>query len=175
MTHSLKTKRLNLHPCQRENLDAVHQLWNQAEVKRFLFDDRQISVEEVRSLIEASIASFANHSYGIWLFFEHQSDLLAGFSGLMPSSQEPPTLIFGTRPQLWGRGYAKEAAFSILQYAFDRLGVAAVRADVDQLNQASIRVLEAVGLSRTGNEIVNDRPLIYYQIQAWEPKKLSVT
>lgn len=167
MSHLLRTERLSLRPCQVADLDTVHQLWTDADVRRFLFDDRQVSVEEAQSFIEASLASFANYGYGIWLFFEHQSDQVTGFSGLLHSSQDSPSLIFGTRPQLWGRGYAREATLSVLSYVFDVLDLEKVEADVDEPNKASIRVLEALGMSRTQREIVNEHPLLYYEIQNW--------
>jgi RimJ/RimL family protein N-acetyltransferase len=159
------------------DLDAVHQLWNEVDVRRFLFDHRSISTEEAKSFIEASVVSFANHGYGIWLFFEHQSEQVAGFSGLLHSLQGSPSLVFGTQPRLWGRGYAREATRSVLRYAFDVLGLERIEADVDEPNKASIRVLEALGMSRTREEIVNERPLLYYEIQTWRRKesaKLSV-
>lgn len=150
------------------DLDAIHQLWTETDVRRFLFDDRQITSEEAKSFIEASVMSFAHYGYGIWLFFEHQNDQVAGFSGLLHSLQDSPNLIFGTRPQLWGRGYAKEATLSILRYTFDVLGLKKVEADVDEPNKASIRVLEALGMCRTRREITNERPLLYYEIQTWK-------
>jgi RimJ/RimL family protein N-acetyltransferase len=167
MSHLLRTERLSLRPCQMSDLDAIHQLWTEADVRRFLFDDRQITIEEAKSFIETSVMSFASYNYGIWLFFEHQSHQVAGFSGLLHSLQGSPSLIFGTRPQLWGRGYAKEATLSILRYTFDVLGLKKVEADVDEPNKVSIRVLEALGMSRTRSAIVNERPLLYYEIQTW--------
>jgi RimJ/RimL family protein N-acetyltransferase len=162
--HCLYTKRLSLRPCQFSDLDAVHRLWTEADVRRFLFDDRQISPQEAQSFIQASNASFMEHGYGLWLFFEHQSDQIGGFSGLLHSSQEPPSLIFGTQPQLWGRGYAREAALSVLQYARDQLGLKQVVADVDQPNVASSRVLEALGMSPVGSAIAHGHCLIYYNL-----------
>jgi RimJ/RimL family protein N-acetyltransferase len=167
MSHLLRTERLDLRSCQMSDLVAVHQLWIEADVRRFLFDNRQISAEEAKSFIEASVESFASHGYGIWLFFEHQSDQVAGFSGLLRSLQGSPSLIFGTRPQLWGRGYAKESTLSVLCHAFDVLELEKVEADVDEPNQASIQVLEALGMSRIRRAIVNERPLLYYAIQTW--------
>jgi [ribosomal protein S5]-alanine N-acetyltransferase len=165
-TYSLHTERLNLRPCQISDLDAVYQLWNDAAVRRFLFDARRISQEEAKSFIDASTVSFAKNGYGIWLFFERQSNHLAGFSGLLNTSEESPSLIFGTQPQLWRRGYAREATISVFRYAFDGLGLARIVADVDEPNQASIQVLEALGMSRTGRAIVNERPLLYYEMQS---------
>lgn len=167
MSHLLRTERLSLRPCQMSDLAVLHRLWTEADVRRFLFDNRPITHEEAKSFIEASVTSFARYGYGIWLFFEHHSDQVAGFSGLLYLSPDSPSLIFGTRPQLWGRGYAKEATGSVLRYTLDELELKKVEADVDELNKASIRVLEALGLSRTRREIVNERPLLYYEIQTW--------
>lgn len=164
MTYLLQTERLRLRPCHSDDLDSLHELWTDADVRRFLFDDRQISREEARSFIDMSAATFTDRKYGIWLCFEHQSDRIAGFAGLLPSPEELPSLIFGIRPQLWGRGYATEAASAVLRYAFDVLGIEQVVADVDEPNEASIRVLERLGMSKTRREIVNGRPLLYYEI-----------
>lgn len=167
MSQLLHAERLSLRPCQMSDLNGLHQLWTEVDVRRFLFDDRQITNEEAKSFIEASMMSFDLYGYGIWLFFEHQSDQVAGFSGLLHSLEGSPSLIFGTRPQLWGRGYAKEATGSVLDYIFGVLGLKKVEADVDEPNKASIRVLEALGMSQTHRAIVNERPLLYYEIQTW--------
>ncbi len=135
-------------------------------MRRFLFDDRQISCEEAQSLIDTSVANFTNHGYGLWLCFEQQSHLTVGFAGFLHSSQGLPSLMFGTRPQLWRRGYATEAASAVLCYAFDVLGLERMVADVDQPNEVSIRVLGGLGMSQTRRAIVNGRPLRYYEIYA---------
>jgi RimJ/RimL family protein N-acetyltransferase len=165
MTHLLYSDRLHLRPCQIDDLDFLHKLWNDPDVRRFLFDDRIISHEEARSFLDLSTASFTNRGYGLWLFFERQSDLIAGFAGLLDFSQEAPSLIFGTKPQLWGRDYATEAALAVLRYAFETLGSDRVIADVDEPNEASIRVLEKLGMSRIRRDIVNGRLLLYYEIR----------
>jgi RimJ/RimL family protein N-acetyltransferase len=163
-----------------DDLDAVHVLWTDPGMRRFLFDDRPISRQEANDFLAASDESFTQQGYGLWLFFErpsfervedaiapsNQSLTIAGFSGLIAVPDQPPSLIFGTRPQLWGRGYAQEAAAAVLLYVFDELGIAQVVADVDEPNTASIHVLEMLGMVRTGQATVNDRPLLYYALQA---------
>ncbi len=169
----LHTERLYLRPCQLEDLDSVHELWCDAEIRRFLFDDRQISREEAQAFIEASIASFRNHGYGIWLFFDNHSDKIAGFTGLLQFTEELPSLIFGVRPQLWGHGYATEATLAVLDYAFVNLGIKYIVADVDEPNDRSIRVLDKIGMSQTKRAIVNERPLLYYEIYAPNRKNIN--
>ncbi len=160
----LHSDRLYLRPCQIADLDSLHNLWCDADIRRFLFDDRQISREEAQGFIEASITSFSNQGYGIWLFFENHSNQIAGFAGLLQFSEELPSLIFGVRPQFWGRGYATEATLAVLDYAFANLDLKYIVADVDEPNDRSIRVLNKIGMSRIKRDIVNERPLLYYEI-----------
>lgn len=54
------------------------------------------------------------------------------------------------RRDLWGRGIATEAARTVLDFAFDVLGLHRVWATADPENVASIRVLEKLGMRREG-------------------------
>lgn len=173
LSHSLRTERLRLRPCQAGDLDTLHQLWTEADVRRFLFDDRQISIEEAYSSIETSLVSFAKYGYGIWLFFEQQSDRIAGFSGLLHSLQDSPSLIFGTRTELCEPGYASETSVSVLPHAFDVVRLEKVGAEVDEPNKVSVRLLETLGMSLILKAIVNKRPLLYYETKTWRREQTA--
>ena len=54
------------------------------------------------------------------------------------------------RPEWWGRGLATEAARLTIDFAFARVGVAAVVASCDARNRASERVMQKCGLVRVG-------------------------
>lgn len=172
-TDTFNTDRLVLRPCGADDLGDLHHLWSQPDIRRFLFDDRTISREEALSFIEASLSAFANHGYGIWLFFEAGSNEIAGFAGLLESSQGAPNLIYGTRPGLWGRGYATEAARGVLWQAFEVRRLERVMADVDEPNEKSVQVLERIGMRQMKRGIVNKRPLLYYEmdVHEWESTK----
>jgi len=47
---------------------------------------------------------------------------------------------------VWGRGYATEAARTLLRYGFDTLGLEKIVAIVKPDNAASIKVVEKIGL-----------------------------
>jgi [ribosomal protein S5]-alanine N-acetyltransferase len=163
MTYILQTNRLQLQPCQMEDILIIHSLWTNDQMRYFLFDDRIISLDEARSFIEDSIANFTQYGYGLWLVFASGIEQLVGFAGLLASETVTPGLIYGIHPNLWGQGYATEAASAVLNYALDKLGFPKVIADVDEPNIASVRVLEKVGMKLTKRDIVNDRPLLYFE------------
>lgn len=163
MSCVLETNRLQLRPCQIEDIQLVHALWTNDRVRYFLFDNRVISFDEARSHIEDSLVSFEQYGYGIWLVFERSIERLVGFAGFLGSEEGTPSLVYGVHPDCWGNGYAMEAARIVLSYALEKLRIPKVRADVDEPNIASVRVLEKLGMRRTGREVVKGRPLLYFE------------
>ncbi len=163
MSCVLETTRLQLRPCQIEDIQLVHTLWTNDRIRYFLFDNRVISSDEARSHIEDSLANFEQYGYGLWLIFVRDIDRLVGFAGFLPSEEGTPNLIYGVHPDRWGYGYATEAASAVLGYALEKLALPKVRADVDEPNIASVCVLEKLGMRRTGREVVNGHPLLYFE------------
>ena len=159
----LQTIRLRLQPCRMEDLEAVYQLWTNDHVRQFLFDDKVISIDEGRTFVEASLENFAKHQYGIWLVFARGDKSLIGFAGFLRLAEDVPNLIYGIHPDFCGKGYATEAAVAVLSYALEDLALPLVKADVDEPNVLSIRVLEKLSLVETGRTIVAGRPLVNYE------------
>ena len=63
-------------------------------------------------------------------------------------------LGFTMSPAHQGKGYATEAVTRVIAYAFQRLGVETVFAIADARNDASIALLERIGMRRTATEHV---------------------
>lgn len=164
MRHELETSRLRLQPCRREDIERTHSLWTEEHVRRFLFDDRVISHGEARSFIEASLANFERYGYGLWLILERDTSHLVGFAGLLRSEEEAPNLIYGIHPDFGGEGYATEAAGRVLRYALESLDLSKVKADVDEPNVESVRVLEKLNMKRVNRALVEGRPLLYFEV-----------
>ena len=72
---------------------------------------------------------------------------ITGFCGYRRfEGSDQPELLYGILPEYWGQGFVTEAAKAVLNYrlssAADAVGVAAT----DTPNQASVRVLQRLGL-----------------------------
>ena len=145
------------------DVELIHEIWTNSDVRHFLFDDRVIPLDEARLLVEQSVRSFEERGYGIWLVFSHETEKLIGFAGLLQSSDESPNLIYGVHPKSCGNGFATEAAKAVLDYAFDTLGLESVKADVDEPNVISVRILEKLGMTQIRRAIIAGRPLLYYE------------
>lgn len=164
MKQTIETARLQLFPCEFENIWEIHALWINPTVRHFLFDDRTISFEETCSFIEASSETFRKCGYGIWLIRGRENERLIGFAGLFKAGEEMPRLLYGLNPDFQKQGFAAEAARGVLEYFFDVLGFPLVLADVDEANAASVRVLERLGMRETKREISSGSPLLYFEM-----------
>ena len=171
MEHTLETGRLRLRPCRAEDAVGLREFWADERVRRFLFDGREVSDDEARAFVARSLDAFARHRLGLWLAFEkeeteralEETQRAVAFAGFLMNDGEPPSLVYGVRPEAWGRGLATEAARAVLDYALGVLRLPRVRADVDAPNAASVRVLEKLGMTRAARAEVEGRPLLYFE------------
>jgi RimJ/RimL family protein N-acetyltransferase len=72
------------------------------------------------------------------------------------------------RPASWGFGYATEAAYAVVQYAFEQLNLPLILAVMDSRNERSIALAERLGMRYDGvtTRYYGGRPLLLYRIEA---------
>jgi len=161
----LETARLLLRPCTADDLDALHRLWTDPEVRRYLFDDRIIPREQAAAMIQSSLASFPTHGFGLWLVHRAGEDAIIGFSGLSLTGDPPEVeLLYGIAPSAWGQGVATEAARAVLRYGFAELRLAHITAGADVPNVASLRVLEKLGMTFTRRTRTQYGEVLYFAV-----------
>ncbi len=54
----LNTGRMRLRPISSDDVDALHALWTDPDVRRYLWDDRIIPRETVEEIVAHSLATF---------------------------------------------------------------------------------------------------------------------
>lgn len=165
----IETARLKLQPFTKENTDDLHQMWIDASMRKYLWDDLVIPHETAVEVVQASFDGFAEHGFGYWTInFKGQTDLI-GFCGLRhfhhtETGNEGVEVMYGIRHEHCGKGLASESAQAMLWFGFERIGLEQVYAGADPPNQASFRVMERIGMTfshRTKNE---QTEAIYYKI-----------
>lgn len=145
------TSRLTLRPWEAGDLDALHGLWTDAGVRRFLWDGEVISREKAEEVVRAGIDSFEHHGFGFWGVRERDHGDLIGFCGFRyVDPGEDVEILYGIAPLLWGRGYATEAAAALLDWAFRETALTEVFAGADAPNRASFRVMQKLGMRYHG-------------------------
>jgi RimJ/RimL family protein N-acetyltransferase len=89
--------------------------------------------------------------YGVWVVTTREPPVIVGSAGFLgPPDGGAIELGYGIHPAYRNAGYATEAAGALVRWALGRDGVREVLAECEPRNAASIRVLEKVGMRRTG-------------------------
>lgn len=161
----LTTARFSLRPLTKADAGALHEIWTSAGVRRFLWDDRRISIERTTDTIEESGRLFRERRYGLWGAWSLDVSTLEGFAGLWPF-REPPVveLVYGLAERRWGGGCATEIAGAVVAYCFEQLDSTVIRASTDPANLASIRVLEKLGFKLVDQRTVDGLPTAFYTL-----------
>lgn len=108
---------------------------------------------ESDALIEKFEAHFETHGYGIWALEIPGVTALAGFVGLKRVDFDAPfvpaiEIGWRMRRDLWGQGYATEAAEAVLAHAFDDLFIDEIVSFTTRENLRSRAVMERIGMVR---------------------------
>src|SRR5262249_49467004 len=117
---AIDTARLRLRPYRESDLDALHALWTDPQVRRYLWDDAVIERRLAAEVMRASIASTDALGFGHWAVCRGNGGALIGFCGFRPLDDSADIeLLYGLAPPHWGRGLATEAARAMLRFGFE--------------------------------------------------------
>jgi RimJ/RimL family protein N-acetyltransferase len=145
----IETPRLQLRPLQQDAASAIA-------------GDRALAAALIGATLplawpDAELLDFLARNaplppFGVWLMVETASGTVVGSAGFFgaPDADGEVELGFGVIPDRRGRGYARQAATALVDWALAQPGVSAVRARCETGNGASIRVLTRAGFERTG-------------------------
>ena len=165
MPTELHTARLRLRPLAPADREALHALWTEPAVRRYLWDDRVIDLATVDGVIERSTASFAAEGFGLFALQEPERLALIGAVGIFRLRPEgEPELVYSLATACFGRGLASEAARAVIADAFERLGFERVLARTDPPNRASLGVMKRLGMRYAGEAIENGLPTVSYTL-----------
>lgn len=167
---ALETEHLRLQPVRADDVDALHALWTDAGVRRYLWDDIVIERERAAAAVERALANEAERGFGLWTLQLHAAETVVGFCGF--NSMEDPAeieLLYGLLPDLWGRGLAVEASRAALDELFATVAPARVWALADPPNHQSFRVMEKLGMRFSHAGEANGLPARFYLLEGSAP------
>jgi [ribosomal protein S5]-alanine N-acetyltransferase len=145
---ALQTQRLSLREFKLEDIDALAKILSDPENMRYYsvpFDRAAVA-----DWIQRNRARYANDGFGLWAMILNSTDELIGDCGLVRQSVDGIDEIeigYHVRRDLWGRGYASEAARACRVYGFANLEVDRLISLIRPENLASRRVAEKNGMT----------------------------
>lgn len=151
MTAELRTERLLLRRWRETDLEPFAALNADADVMAHF--PMVLSRRESDALAERADSLFDEHGFGLWAV--EASGEFVGFTGLsIPRFEAPflPSIEVGWRlaRDVWGHGYATEAARAALAVGFGEHGLREIVSFTAATNVRSQRVMERLGMMRDG-------------------------
>jgi ribosomal-protein-alanine N-acetyltransferase len=143
------SERLRYDPVTLEDLEAFHKLVQDEHIRRYLMDGKILPKEWSEQRIRDSKGLFERRGVGIWLVYDKTSSELMGFCGFLeiPDIHSEPQLVYALAERFTGQGSATEMARTSIAQA-RRRGFAEIVAGIDEVNVASLRVLQKLGFGR---------------------------
>ncbi|MDQ0754508.1 GNAT family N-acetyltransferase [Arthrobacter sp. B3I4] len=148
-----ETDRLLLRPWRVSDAPVQRELWTERDPRvpphRRISPDGSPSLQELTDQIRRDTG---NPFPGLLAAEQKSSGQVIGYCGLIPNSHGPaeePELAFEFLRQVWCRGFATEASWTVLQQA-KAAGYRRLWATVRDWNTPSRRVLAKLGFVETG-------------------------
>ena len=102
-------------------------------------------------LVARWVRHWAEHGFGYWCVRESGSDRIIGYAGvkrMLMHGRPVLNLVYRFVPEVWGRGFATEAAAAVVSRASEEMPSETIVARVRPDNRSSQRVALKAGLRR---------------------------
>ena len=160
-----ETERLILRRLEPDDAPFIVELLNDPDWLRYIGDKGVRTLDDARAYLEnGPIAMYARHGFGLYCVELKSDRTPIGMCGLIKRDTLPDVDIgFAFLPQYRARGYAREAAQATLAHGRDAIGLKRVVAITSPDNDASGRLLQAIGLSfECLRQLSGDAPPVRY-------------
>jgi len=149
---TIDAERLRLRWIEERDVDDLFAIFSDRELLRYWSSGPMSDAEAARALIARIHDGFREGDLFQWGIATRDGDRLIGTTTLcgIDRNNGRAEIGFILRASCHGRGYAREAVAAVVEHAFRAIDLRRIEADVDPRNDASIRLLEALGFRREG-------------------------
>ncbi len=162
-----KSNRLTIRHLHTGDAAFILELVNQPAWLDHIGDKNVHSIGDAVTYIQdGPLNMYQKYGFGLFLVENKSSGKAIGICGLIKRDTLPlPDIGFALLPDHWGKGYALEAAMSVMEEAFNRLRISQILAITSVNNFASIRLLGKLGFEFQEKMQENDKDLNIYVCQ----------
>ncbi|WP_218829149.1 GNAT family N-acetyltransferase [Rhodococcus sp. 05-2254-6] len=167
MVTDIETTRLILRPLRDEDRLAMIELHTDPRTTRFQSDSPDAA--QVDLLFDSWLAHWTEHGYGYCAVSIRSSPDVIGLAGIRVRDfhgERVLNLAYRFSPEVWGRGYAGEAAKAIVDWRARTLPWVPLVASVNVANERSGRVAERIGFTQYTEEFYDGAHSRHYRLEA---------
>lgn len=152
------TDRLIIREQTEDDLDALYEIYDDDQIRRFvepLYEEREAERRYLRDYIANQ---YRFHEYGLWAVTKKDDGELIGKAGFsVREGYDIPELGYVIGRKYRNAGYAKEALSAIVSYGKEELGLSEYMAFTDSRNEASVKLLKSLGFVPGGCDNIMGR------------------
>jgi RimJ/RimL family protein N-acetyltransferase len=151
-TEVARTDRLVIREFEPDDLEAVHAIYSDSLVWRYMGIGPTTTLDESRERLGRMLRYQNDHGYTFWAVTHGETGELLGDCGLIPLEGIGPDVEIGWRfgSAHWGKGYATEAATVCRDLGFSRFGLTKIYVDIHPQNERSQNVARKLGARLLG-------------------------
>jgi RimJ/RimL family protein N-acetyltransferase len=157
----IETPRLRLRELTPADEDALAAMFADPEVMTWIGQGGVVDREGARRVIAREGDNYAERGYGEWALTTHDDDEMIGLCGLIEwpdiDGAAETEVAYLLRRDVWGRGYATEAAVAIRDWAIRELGRQRLICLVYHDNVASASVARKLGMTWEKDVLLGDQ------------------
>ncbi|MEL6863188.1 MAG: GNAT family N-acetyltransferase [Bacteroidota bacterium] len=169
---NFETERLYLRPTSEADAEFILTLLNTPSWMQYIGDRKVHTVEEAKNYIKVKmLPQLERLGYGNYTLIRKEDQQKIGTCGLYDrEGLEGIDIGFALLPAYEKKGYAFEAATKIRDAAFQEFNIPMICAITTESNSSSQRLLEKIGLKRSGTTVLpnDEEELLVYQLTKLE-------
>lgn len=163
----------------RETIDSdiseLYRIGTDQAVRKYIAPMQPTLEEEIVSTKAYVKHMYAFYDFGLWTVLEKDAygqERVIGRAGLFPSERLAGQIEMGymIAPECQGNGYGKEAAETVLRYAFNVLDLEEVHLFAEKENKASVKLAETLLIKVPGGQKEKWQDLAHFW---WENQNFS--
>ena len=163
----------------RETIDSdiseLYRIGTDQAVRKYIAPMQPTLEEEIVYTKAYVRHMYAFYDFGLWTVLEKDAygqERVVGRAGLFPSERLAGQIEMGymIAPECQGNGYGKEAAETVLRYAFNVLDLEKVHLFAEEENKASVKLAETLLIKVPGGQKEKWQDLAHFW---WENQNFS--
>jgi len=148
----LAASRVALRWLTDADIDALYGIFSDPTVMRYWSTLPMSDIAQAKKLLADIHEGFRAQRFFQWGVVRLEDDRIIGTCTLFAinEAQGRGEVGYALGHEYWGRGYMNEALTALIGFAFGKLGMRRLEADIDPRNAGSLHALERLGFRREG-------------------------